>query len=1315
MRNFFSSTKAVAMRLCMAIALLAANGIAAYADDTFTVDDLTYTVTDGTNVSLTDGTSATGDVTIPSTVTYDGTEYTVTTIDTAAFYYNTNITSVIVSEGITTIKGSAFRSCTAMTSASLPSTVTSIGISCFRACTSLTTGVIPENITYVPESMYYGCTGMTSVELPAGVTSISKRAFSSCSLITAISLPDSLQEIGAYAFYSCKGLTTLKLPDNVTYISNNAFQTCAGLTKIYLSKNLQYVDKYAFYFTPTADFDVYSYTENPPAQIGTTGSVWSTRALSTYGTLHLSEGCADNYTSNSNWNFTNISEDIATNSGSTSSELTYDLTIASLSEGASLTEDGTTEQIKLSTITLTFDSAVYVNPNAEVTIETTASDAGTLTATLSQNSDGDNTAIITVTGATVKGTYTITLAKGAIGDEAAYNTSFAYGSQLAETKIYYYLVPGASGGTISVSPEAGAVDELSSVKITFSDYTHVLPINIDSIYPYVTNSSGSIVATGSCTDENSNSLTITLSETLVSTGGYTLTIPAGTFYVEDANGVKYTYNDELTYSYTISAPDLTSTFTYTSMDPTPDISSEDYYTSVLHTIKVTFDEPAYPNPGTPSGFDAWILLFNYGGTAHDQISTGTITKDESDPNSVIITLADSITEYGTYRMYMAKGAIGDSVAYKYNFEGGNVTPAQQLYFGVGKFDIGTITITPEDGSTVECLDTFKITFEDQEGVMFTFEDMPYLINESGKKVYDWNCTADDISDLTCTLIMSEPITEEGTYTLVIPDTTFVFGSVMAYQGFNRELTFTYYIPAAGTASNPIAITTLPYTGTVPGDDTGSGVIYYYSVDVPEGDDMIMEVNATSDIKSSETYMYVYQESNSWNGQTATTSLSMEVSAGTTYIIQWISYEEDSIEFTVLLRSTQQGDYITDPIEAYIGENKLASSGTIYYIFNSTKDAKLIMDVSGTDILAMFPKGTGTYDGNYDATFVDSTYYELEVNESTSYLIKVMSGSTDDVFTLSYGEYGLGESKGTAIDVTPMENTTYVSTTDSLNPVWLQYTMQSDAILVISSDLTYDSSHEAYYYLPGSTTANKLRDNYLTGSYIYYVEAAGKTGETFYVYFNLSESALTAYNVTFTERAYEDGECASLAYELTVNETDTITTTFAASETKPVWFKVKLAAGDVTVTNSAYMTYYWYQGDEAAEADAEDTSVSLANTKVTYDDGTTAYVYTDSTTVSEQDWYYMKAYNSYSSTYIITVTGTEPTTDEESDGDEDGDDDEDDDIDTGINGIAADNNGIYNVYSISGMRVMRTENNSDLRTLPSGLYIINGKKVIVNKQ
>ena len=52
--------------------------------------------------------------------------------------------------------------------------------------------------------------------------------------------------------------------------------------------------------------------------------------------------------------------------------------------------------------------------------------------------------------------------------------------------------------------------------------------------------------------------------------------------------------------------------------------------------------------------------------------------------------------------------------------------------------------------------------------------------------------------------------------------------------------------------------------------------------------------------------------------------------------------------------------------------------------------------------------------------------------------------------------------------------------------------------------------------------------------------------------------------------------------------------------------------------------------------------------------------------------------------------------------------------TGVDNISADNDGFYRVYTIQGVNVMITEDVNALSRLPQGLYIINGKKVMLNK-
>ena len=47
-------------------------------------------------------------------------------------------------------------------------------------------------------------------------------------------------------------------------------------------------------------------------------------------------------------------------------------------------------------------------------------------------------------------------------------------------------------------------------------------------------------------------------------------------------------------------------------------------------------------------------------------------------------------------------------------------------------------------------------------------------------------------------------------------------------------------------------------------------------------------------------------------------------------------------------------------------------------------------------------------------------------------------------------------------------------------------------------------------------------------------------------------------------------------------------------------------------------------------------------------------------------------------------------------------------------ISDSDNGLYKVYNLQGVNVMNTENKADLNNLDKGLYIINGKKVVVRK-
>ena len=218
----------------------------AQATITATIDGLKYSLDETAYEATLVSNSYSGDIVIPSSVTYSGTVYKVTSIGDRCFSNRGSLTSVEIPSSVTTLGYLCFSYCTRLSSVVIPSSVITLGDYCFSYCSSLTSVELGSSVISLGNYCFYDCTSLTSVEIPSLVTSLGDYCFYGCTGLTSVGGGASVTSLGDYCFYGC-ALTSIKIPIPVMSLGDYCFGECGKLTSVEISSSVQSLGWTCFY------------------------------------------------------------------------------------------------------------------------------------------------------------------------------------------------------------------------------------------------------------------------------------------------------------------------------------------------------------------------------------------------------------------------------------------------------------------------------------------------------------------------------------------------------------------------------------------------------------------------------------------------------------------------------------------------------------------------------------------------------------------------------------------------------------------------------------------------------------------------------------------------------------------------------------------------------------------------------------------------------------------------------------------------------------------------------------------------------------
>lgn len=231
-----------------------------YADEAFVIDRKAYDSLEEKYF---------GDIIIPQSVDYEGSEYIVTGISNSAFEDCKELKSVSLPNTLNFF--GSFKGCSKLQHIEVPEPVNSICDLCFKDCSSLKSISFGKNITSFGQDAFDGCTNLQSVHISdlsqwckisfskikrtgniyndyyayvSNPLSMGANLYLNNEIVEELVIPEDISEISSFAFIGCGSIKKIILNQHVIKVGVGAFSNCGNLEEVDNYSNCFYDEIY---------------------------------------------------------------------------------------------------------------------------------------------------------------------------------------------------------------------------------------------------------------------------------------------------------------------------------------------------------------------------------------------------------------------------------------------------------------------------------------------------------------------------------------------------------------------------------------------------------------------------------------------------------------------------------------------------------------------------------------------------------------------------------------------------------------------------------------------------------------------------------------------------------------------------------------------------------------------------------------------------------------------------------------------------------------------------------------------------------------